>query len=177
MPPAVLGVDKDKKYRTALIGCGWWGMNILKTAIAAGRSTVVGMCDVDRNQIDPAAAEVEKLTGAAAKKYGDFRELLDEQKPEIVIVATPDHWHPLCMIAAVKAGAHVYVEKPISHTVLEGSAMVKAARDAGRTVQIGTHRRVSPHNMSAIKFLKEGSAGKISMVPRVRPLSRRSGDV
>ena len=162
--PAVLGADKDKKYRTALVGCGWWGMNILRTAIAAGRSQVVGMCDVDRNQIDPAAAEVEKLTGATPKKYGDFREMLDEQKPEIVIVATPDHWHPLCAIAAVKSGAHVYVEKPISHTILEGSAMVKAARDAGRTVQIGTHRRVSPHNMSAIKFLKEGKAGKISMV-------------
>ena len=162
--PAVLGADKNKKYKTALIGCGWWGMNILKTAIAAGRSEVVGMCDVDRNQIDPAAAEVEKLTGSTPKKYHDFRDMIAKEKPEIVIVATPDHWHPLCTIAAVNAGAHVYVEKPISHTVLEGSAMVKAARDADRTVQVGTHRRVSPHNMSAIKFLKEGKAGKVSMV-------------
>jgi predicted dehydrogenase len=68
------------------------------------------------------------------------------------------------MIAAVKAGADVYVEKPISHTIHEGTAMVKAARNTGRVVQVGTHRRVSPHNISGMKFLKEGKAGKIGMV-------------
>jgi hypothetical protein len=78
-------------------------------------------------------------------------------------VATPDHWHPLITIA-VKAGAHVYVEKPISHTIKEGRAMVKAARAAGKVVQVGTHRRVSPHCVSGMKFLKEGKAGKIGMV-------------
>ena len=67
-------------------------------------------------------------------------------------------------IAAVKAGADVYVEKPISHTVYEGTAMVKAARETGRVVQVGTHRRISPHNVSGMKFLKEGRAGKIGMV-------------
>jgi predicted dehydrogenase len=67
-------------------------------------------------------------------------------------------------IAAVKSGAHVYVEKPISHTVLEGRAMVKAARDADRVVQVGTHRRVSPHNVSGMQFLKSGKVGKIGMV-------------
>src|SRR6185312_10417025 len=80
------------------------------------------------------------------------------------IVATPDHWHPLIMIAAVKAGAHVYVEKPIGHTINEGKAMVKAARDYDRVVQVGTHRRVSPHNVSGREFLRAGKAGKIGMV-------------
>ena len=79
-------------------------------------------------------------------------------------MATPDHWHPLAAIAAVNAGAHVYVEKPISHTVKEGRAMVNAARANNRVVQIGTHRRVSPHNISGMKFLKSGRAGKIGMV-------------
>ncbi|MHC4403838.1 MAG: Gfo/Idh/MocA family protein, partial [Planctomycetota bacterium] len=74
------------------------------------------------------------------------------------------HWHPLVTIAACKAGAHVYVEKPIGHTVYEGRAMVKAARDNDRVVQIGTHRRASPHNISAMKFLKEGHLGEIGMV-------------
>ena len=60
-------------------------------------------------------------------------------KVDIAIVATPDHWHPLITIAAVEAGAHVYVEKPIGHTIKEGRAMVKAARAAGRAVQVGTH--------------------------------------
>jgi len=162
--PAVLGAKKNKRYRTALIGSGWWGMNILRTAIEADESEVVALCDVDRNQLSPALAEIEKKTGKIPRSYGDYRELLEREKPEIVIVATPDHWHPLCMIAAVNAGAHVYVEKPISHTVLEGAAMVKAARDNNRVVQVGTHRRASPHNISAMKFLKEGKLGKIGMV-------------
>ena len=163
--PVILGARKDAKtYRTALVGSGWWGMNILGTAVEAGQSQVVAMCDVDQNQLDPAAADIKKRTGDAPHKYKDYRELLEKEKPEIVIVATPDHWHPLVMIAAVKAGAHVYVEKPIGHTVYEGRAMVKAARDADRVVQIGTHRRVSPHNISAMEFLKAGKLGKIGMV-------------
>lgn len=139
-------------------------MNILGCAIEAGESEVVAMCDVDRNQLEPVAAKVRQLTGGQPRQYQDYRELLEKEKPEIAIVATPDHWHPLVMIAAVKAGAHVYVEKPISHTIEEGVAMVKAARAAGRVVQVGTHRRVSPHNVSAMQFLKSGKVGKIGMV-------------
>lgn len=162
--PAIHGAEKAKKYRSALIGCGWWGMNITRTAIEAGESDFVALCDLDRRQLDRAAVEVEKLTGKAPKRYADYRELLEKEKPEIVIVATPDHWHPLVTIAAVQAGAHVYVEKPISHTIHEGWAMVKAARANDRVVQVGTHRRASPHNISAMKFLKDGKAGKIGMV-------------
>jgi len=166
--PAVLtaaeGPKSGKRYRTALIGTGWWGMNILREAIQAGQSKVVAMCDVDQNQLKPAVAEVAKLCGDEPKPYEDFREMLDEVKPEIVIVGTPDHWHALNTIAAIEAGAHVYVEKPISHTIYEGRAMVQAARDHDRVVQVGTHRRVSPHNISGMEFLKSGKAGKIGMV-------------
>jgi len=162
--PAVHGAEKNKRYRTALVGSGWWGMNILRTAIAAGDVYVVALADVDRNQLDPAVADVEKLTGSAPKEYKDYRELLDAEKPEIVIVGTPDHWHPLITIAACKAGAHVYVEKPIGHTIQEGRAMVQAARDNDRKVQVGTHRRVSPHNMAGMEFMREGKLGDIGMV-------------
>lgn len=160
----ILRAQPAQKYKTALIGSGWWGMNILRTAMEAGQSKVVAMCDVDDNQLNSAAAEVEKLTGDKPNKYKDYRELLDKEKPEIVIVATPDHWHALAMIAAVNSGAHVYVEKPISHTLNEGRAMVKAARANNRIVQVGTHRRASPHNRSGMEFLKSGKAGKIGMV-------------
>lgn len=154
----------DVKKSTALIGTGWWGMNILRVAMAAGESKVVALCDVDRNQLTKAAAEVEKLSGEKPKLYKDYRELLDKEKPQIVIVATPDHWHALPMIAAVQSGAHVYVEKPVGHTIYEGRAMVQAARAAGVVTQVGTHRRVSPHNMSAMKFLKDGKLGEIGMI-------------
>jgi predicted dehydrogenase len=152
------------KYKTALVGCGWWGTNILRSAMAAGESKIVGLCDVDGHFLDKTASLVEKLNGDRPKKYGDFRELLDQEKPEIVIVATPDHWHPLITIAAVKAGAHVYVEKPIGHTIREGRAMVAAARATGKVVQVGTHRRVSPHNVSGREFIRSGKLGKLGMV-------------
>lgn len=162
--PAFLYAQPARKYRTALIGTGWWGMNILGAAMESKGVTVVGMCDPDSNQLDPATAKVEQLAGDKPRKYRDYREMLAKEKPEIAIVATPDHWHPLATIDAVRAGAHVYVEKPISHTILEGVAMVKAARESDRVVQVGLHRRVSPHNVSGIEFLRSGKAGKIGMV-------------
>ncbi len=153
-----------EKFRTALIGSGWWGMNILRSAMESGTVKVVGLADADLDHLNAAAEEVEKLSGERPKRFADYRQLLKEQKPEIAIVASPDHWHPLQMIDAVRAGAHVYLEKPISHTILEGRAMLKAAREANRVVQVGFHRRVSPHNVSGMKFLKSGRAGKIGMV-------------
>jgi len=155
---------KDKVYKTALIGSGWWGMNILKTAIAAGRSKVTALCDVDQRQFQSAAQEVEALTGRKPKVYEDFRDMLKREKPEIVIVGTPDHWHALNTIEALKAGAHVYVEKPISHTINEGKAMVKVAAETGKVVQVGLHRHISPHNVEGMKFLKSGKVGDIGMV-------------
>jgi predicted dehydrogenase len=162
--PAFLYAQKARRYRTALIGTGWWGMNILNAAMAAGESEVVALCDVDQNQLEKAAAEVEKVTSDRPRRYRDYRELLAKERPEIAIVATPDHWHPLVMIEAVKQGAHVYVEKPISHTLLEGRAMVNAARAADRVVQVGMHRRVSPHNKTGFEFLRSGRVGRIGMI-------------
>jgi predicted dehydrogenase len=155
---------QGKKYSTALIGAGWWGGNILRAALASGESKFVALADVDENQAKTALAAFAKLTSDQPRVYRDYRELLAREKPEIAIVATPDHWHPLCTIEAVKQGAHVYVEKPISHTIDEGKAMVRAARAANRTVQVGTHRRVSPHNMSARDFIRSGKLGKIGMI-------------
>lgn len=153
-----------RTYRTALIGCGWWGNNILGEAMRSGACRIVGLCDVDRRLMGPTVERVRKERGDDPRGYGDYRELLEKEKPEIVIVATPDHWHPLQTIAAVEAGAHVYVEKPIGHTIEEGRAMVNAARRHNRVVQVGTHRRVSPHNVSGREFLRSGKAGKIGMV-------------
>lgn len=151
-------------YRTAIIGTGWWGMNILEEAMASRQCPVVAMCDVDDRMLKPAWEKVRRMTGVEPKRYRDYREMLQRERPDICIVATPDHWHPLQTIAAVEAGAHVYVEKPISHTIHEGRAMVAAARRTERVVQVGTHRRVSPHNVSGREFLRSGKAGKIGMV-------------
>jgi predicted dehydrogenase len=162
--PWVHAAETKKKYKTVLIGTGWWGMNILGEAMASGECQIVGLCDVDDRFLNPAAEKVTDLTGDRPRKYKDFRELLDQEKPEIAIIATPDHWHALVTIATVKAGAHVYVEKPIGHTIKEGRAMVNAARKYNRVVQVGTHRRISPHNVSGREFIRSGKLGKLGMV-------------
>jgi predicted dehydrogenase len=163
--PAVLrGAGPARRYRTALIGCGWWGTHILDEAMAAGHAKVVGLGDVDPNALETTADHVKDENGDEPRTYKDFRELLDKEKPEVVIVATPDHWHALITIAALKAGAHVFVEKPTGHTIQESRAMLNAARSADRVVQVGLHRRIGPHHVSGMKFLKDGRAGKIGMV-------------
>jgi predicted dehydrogenase len=161
---SVARAGPGRRYRTALIGSGWWGMNILREVLAAGRSKVVALCDVDPGALESAAEEVKDQAGDEPKKYRDFRELLDREKPEVVIIATPDHWHALTTLAALRAGAHVFVEKPTGHTIRESRAMLNAAREAGRVVQVGLHRRIGPHHVSGLKFLKEGRAGTVGMV-------------
>ncbi len=165
-PFSIRAAEKSggKKFRTVLIGCGWWGTNILREAMASGSCEVVALCDVDSRQFEPTLKNVAGGTGDTPKLYKDYRECLAKEKADIAIIGTPDHWHALPMIAAVKAGAHVYVEKPISHTVAEGRAMVNAARATGRVVQVGTHRRISPHNVSGREFIRSGKIGEIGMV-------------
>jgi len=162
--PAVKAEPRDKKYATVLIGCGWWGNNILREAMAAGASRIVGLCDVDQRALQATAKVVQERCGDSPRLYKDFRECVEREKPEIAIVATPDHWHALPTLAALRAGAHVYVEKPVGHTIGEGQAMVRAAREADRVVQVGTHRRISPHNISAREFIRSGRLGKLGMV-------------
>ncbi|MEN9674290.1 MAG: hypothetical protein RIS76_186 [Verrucomicrobiota bacterium] len=162
--PFIRAADPARRYRTVLIGCGWWGRNILKEAIASGRVKVVGLCDVHENTREVTAEQVTDLNGDQPKTYNDYREMLEKEKPEIVLIATPDHWHALQTIAAVRSGAHVFVEKPTGHTVNESRAMLKAARDGGRVVQVGLHRRIGPHHVSGMKFLKSGAVGDVGMV-------------
>lgn len=159
----ILG-QTGKKFRTAIIGSGWWGMNILREAMASERIKVVALCDVDENVLLNGIEDVKSENGDEPKGYKDYRDMLAEAKPEIVIIATPDHWHALQSIACCQAGAHVYVEKPTGHTVNESRAMVKAAQNAGVVVQVGLHRRIGPHHVEAMEFLKSGKVGKVGMV-------------
>jgi predicted dehydrogenase len=89
--PAVATAQRDKTYRTALIGSGRWGTNIPREAVASGRCKIVAIVDVDRRQRDKCLAEAAKWVSAKPKPYEDYREMLEEEKPEIAIVATPDH--------------------------------------------------------------------------------------
>jgi len=157
----------DRKPRVGLIGTGWYGKADLFRLIQVAPVEVVSLCDVDQRMLAE-AAEMTAQRQASKKKprtYGDYREMLKEKDLDIVLIATPDHWHALQMIAAVEAGADVYVQKPISVDVVEGQAMVAAARKHGRVVQVGTQRRSTPHLIEARdRIIRDGKLGKVSLV-------------
>jgi predicted dehydrogenase len=112
---------------------------------------VVSLCDVDRRMLAD-AADLVALRQASRKKprtYSDYREMLKAGDLDAVLIGTPDHWHALPMIEAVKSGLDVWVQKPISVDVVEGHAMLAAARKYKRVVQVGMQRRSTPHLVRA----------------------------
>ena len=165
-PAAAFTAPRETK-RVGLIGAGWYGKIDLFRLLQVAPVEVVSLCDVDRKMLAE-AAEIVATRQVSKKKprtYADYREMLKEKDLDIVLIATPDHWHPLAMIAAVEAGADVYVEKPISVDVTEAQAMLAAARKHQRVVQVGTQRRSTPHLIEARdRIVREGKLGKIGLV-------------
>lgn len=156
-----------KPPRVGLIGCGWYGKCDLFRLLQVAPVEVVSLCDVDRRMLADAAGMVaqRQVSKKVPRTFSDYREMLKEKDLDIVLIATPDHWHALPMIAAVEAGADVYVQKPISVDVREGHAMLAAARRTGRVVQVGTQRRSTPHLMDAREtIIKPGKLGKVALV-------------
>jgi predicted dehydrogenase len=162
----VAGAADQKPLRVGLIGTGWYGKSDLFRLIQVAPVEVVSLCDVDKKMLEECADMV--ATRQASKKkpriYHDYREMLREKDLDIVEVATPDHWHALAMIAAVEAGADIYVQKPISVDIEEGKAMLAAARKHKRVVQVGTQRRSTPHLIEARNIIQDGKLGKIAYV-------------
>src|SRR5688572_30113145 len=157
----------EKKPRVGLIGCGWYGKCDLFRLIQVAPVEVVSLCDVDKKMLAEAADLVSQRQASkkTPRTYGDYRQMLKERDLDIVLVGTPDHWHALPMIAAVEAGADVYCQKPISVDVVEGQAMLAAARKHNRVVQVGTQRRSTPHLVEARdRVITEGLLGKIGLV-------------
>lgn len=153
--------------RVGLIGCGWYGKSDLFRLIQVAPVEVVALCDVDRTMLANAADLVatRQVSKRKPRTYHDYREMLKQRDLDIVLIATPDHWHALPMIAAVESGADVYVQKPISVDVAEGEAMVAAARRRQRVVQVGTQRRSTPHLMEAREnIVRQGKLGTVGLV-------------
>lgn len=150
--------------RVALTGSGWYGKSDLFRLIQVAPVDVVGLCDVDENMLNNAATMVSERQQSHQKPklYRDYRKLLDEAKPDIVLIGSPDHWHALQAIDALQSGAHIYLQKPISVDVMEGEAIMAAAKKYNRVVQVGTQRRSTPHLVEAKqKVVDAGLLGKI----------------
>lgn len=157
----------QQAYRVGLIGTGWYGKSDLFRLIQVAPVNVVALCDTDERMLNEAGEMVSnrQKSGKVPRLYGDFRKMLADNELDIVLIGTPDHWHALQTIAALKAGAHVYVQKPISVDVIEGEAMVAAARKYKRVVQVGTQRKSTPHLIDAKNNIVDaGLLGKISHV-------------
>ncbi len=157
----------ETPLHVALIGCGWYGKTDLFHLIQVAPVEVVALCDVDTRMREQAAELVSQRQASKKRPpcYGDYRKLLADQQPEIALIGTPDHWHCLPMVEACKSGADVYVQKPISYDVIEGQAMLAAARKYNRTVQVGMQRRSTAHLLAARdRFVRSGKLGKVAYV-------------
>src|SRR5438093_1145374 len=122
---------------------------------------VAALCDADERLFPAAVAEVEKLAGYRPATEYDIRRLLERKDIDAISIATPDYWHALMTIWACQAGKDVYVEKPVSFTIVEGRRMVEAARKYKRIVQAGLNRRSEPSVRAAVRMLNEGKMGKV----------------
>jgi predicted dehydrogenase len=160
-------VNPPKPYRVGLIGSGWYGKSDLLRLMQVASVKVVALADVDKNMLSK-AGDLIKERGKMSKApllYADYRKMLAENQFDIVLIATPDHWHALTAIDTMKAGANLYLQKPISVDVIEGEAILAAARKYKRTVQIGLQRRSTPHWIDAkTNIVDAGLLGKVSHV-------------
>jgi len=168
---SALGADAlditGKPRRVGLIGCGWYGKNDVCRLIQVANVEVISMCDPDKNMLAGAIDLVASRQKSKKKPRGfsDYREMLKSGQHDVIIIVTPDHWHALIAIAAIEHGADVYLQKPISVDVLEGEAILAAARKHNRVVQIGTQRKSTPHLIEAKKqIIDAGLLGKIGHV-------------
>jgi predicted dehydrogenase len=165
--PAYAAELADQKKRVGLIGSGWYGKCDLIRLIQVAPVEVVSLSDVDKRMLAEAADQIaaRQASKKRPRTYADYREMLKEKDLDVVLIATPDHWHALPMIAAVQAGADVYVQKPTGVDVVESQAMLAAARKHARVVQVGTQRRSTPHLMEARdSIVKAGKLGTVGLV-------------
>ncbi len=153
----VLGANE--RIRLGVIGMGRQGTDDMQNFMKHGVE-VAAVCDVFQPQLDKGLA----AAGGKAKAFKDFRQVLDDKDIDVILVATPDHWHPLPMVMACQAGKDVYVEKPICVAVEEGMKMVEAAHKYKRVVQVGLWQRSNLHFQKAAELVQNGLLGKVSFV-------------
>src|ERR1035437_213971 len=153
----ILGAND--RVRVGYIGLGNRGDQVHEAFLEHGDQQTVAVCDLREDYMDLAV----KKSRATPTKYKDYRRLLEQKDMDAVVIATPDHWHALMFIDACRAGKEVYVEKPLSLTVVEGRKMVETAERTGRVTQVGTHRRSAAYLKEAAEFVRSGGIGRVTV--------------
>jgi predicted dehydrogenase len=155
----VRAAGANEKIRVAVLGTANRGGQLIQATLPHQDAEIVALCDVYAPAMEQAAAKLP----AKPDFYKDYRQVLERKDIDAILVATPDHWHALQTIHACDAGKDVYVEKPLSLTVVEGRRMIEAARRNQRVVQVGLQRRASPMFKDMGAYLQNGGIGKVTV--------------
>ena len=147
--------------RVGLIGCKGQGWNNITSMLKIPEVQCVAICDIDQAVLAQRKTDLQKISNNPMV-YTDYRKLLENKEIDIVIIATPDHWHCLQLIDTLSAGKHAFVEKPAANSIYEAQAMVTAARRYNKIVQVAQWQRSQQHFKEAIAFVQSGKLGKIT---------------
>lgn len=151
--PAVRANGKaavNERMRLGFIGCGRRGRQLIPVFRKFNDVDIPVICDVNGKSMD----EAYELSGRKPERERDYRRILDRKDIDAVVIATNEHWYGLPFIQACQATKHIFVEKPLSHTVVEGRAMVRAAQKAGVITMMGTQQRGQEHYVPAVEIVR-----------------------
>lgn len=154
-------MGSNERFNIAVMGVNARGKALANTFSLQPNALIRYVCDVDTRAMDKCVDSVMKHQKETPKKEGDFRKALEAKDVDIMVVATPDHWHAPAAILASQAGKHVYLEKPCSHNPHEGELLIKAAEKYKNVIQMGNQRRSWPNVIKAIKEVHNGTIGRV----------------
>ena len=166
--PMISGIAKaqsssaNEKLLCAVVGCKGRGGSHISAFSGRKDCEIAYIIDIDEKVGQDRCKSIEKRTGRRPRFVKDMREVFDDKSVDIVSTATPNHWHALCGVWAMQAGKDVYIEKPISHDIPEGAALVAAAKKYKRMCQVGTQCRSNTALLDAMKFIEDGGIGEVN---------------
>jgi predicted dehydrogenase len=164
---AAVGAGKaaaNDKVIVGVMGLGGRGTFLAEEFAERADCEVAYLCDVDTRRLARAREAVERVQGQPVKLVQDFRKVLDDQDVNVLVNATPDHWHCLASVMACQAGKDVFVEKPMTHRLWEGQEMIKAAKRYARVIQVGMQSRSAPYVKAGLEYIRSGKLGDVRTV-------------
>ncbi len=154
----------NDRLKVAIIGVRGRGMSHVGGFLSkAANCEITTICDCDEAVIGPAMMKVAEVQKGEPKFVKDLRKVIEDKSIDVISIATPNHWHALAAVWAMRAGKHVYVEKPATHNVHEGRLMVQASRKYGKVCQVGTQSRSTNGMREAIAYIHDGNIGKVNL--------------
>ncbi len=154
-------VGANERIRVGAVGVHSRGSALAKNFAKISGCEVTNICDVDSRSLAKCAAAVEKIQNNKVKREKDVRKMLEDKDMDVVIIATPDHWHAPAALMAMKAGKHVYLEKPCSYAPHQGEILIQAAAKYRRLIQMGNQRRSWPNVIAGIEEIRQGTIGRV----------------